>query len=68
MKLLFKYIRKKIRGPQDEKFISDEITRLINKEMPKGYHLKQLIVSDFFYDDLCLDEWIVDLKLVFEKN
>ena len=68
MKILFEYIRKHIKGPRDEEFISNEITKLINQEIPEGYHLKQLIVSDFSYDNLCLDEWIVDLKLVLEKN
>jgi len=68
MKILFKYIRKNIRGPRDEEFISNEITKLINKEIPEGYHLKQLFAVDFSYDDLCFDEWMVDLKLIFEKN
>jgi len=68
MKLLFKYIKKNIRGPKDEKFISNEITKLINKEIPEGYCLKQLIISNFSYDDACLNEWMLDIKLVFEKN
>ena len=67
LKLLFRKRTYTLKGPKDEKFLNDEITKLLNSEIPEGYYLKEIVSCNVSYDDLCINEWKVEIIFILEK-